>query len=346
MSLLLRQAVALAELPPAKGRALLRELGPFRDESIPRLLNHASLTPSERKRLEYLDSAKLEAALRLGVRWVEPAEYPALLSEWQESPPGLFAWGEWQSLRAQTIGIVGTRSASTYGKAVATKFAEAFARAGVTVVSGGAIGIDSAAHTGALAVSGRTVAVLGGGVDKPYPALNRGLFQRIREGGGCIVSQFACGTSPNDYKFLVRNFLIAALSRAVVVVEAPERSGSIHTANRLNELGRQVFVVPANIENLNFRGSHALIRDGATLVDHPDQVLHDLDIKPVATVVTESPTNGTAAKIIAALSTTPLAVEFILERTGLPMADVVGELTMLELEGRIIHDAGGYAIKP
>ena len=346
MSLLLRQAILLAELPAAKGRALLRELGPFRDEALERLKKHPSLSPSERKRLDFLDGAKLDQAIKLGVRWIESDEYPPLFQQWPDAPTGLFAWGNWDALNGPTIGIVGTRGATTYGKAVASKFAEAFARAGVTVVSGGAIGIDSAAHNGALEGGGRTVAVLAGGVDRPYPALNRGLFQRMREAGGCMVSQFACGTAPNDYKFLVRNCLIAALSQAIVVVEAPERSGSISTANRANELGRQVFVVPANIENLNFRGSHALIRDGATLVDHPDQVLLDLGLESVAQIQPAPPVNGTAAKIIASLTTTPLAVEFILERTGLPMSDVVGELTMLELEGRIIHDAGGYAIKP
>lgn len=324
----------------------MRELGPFRDEAVQRLLRHPSLTTGERKRLDYLDAGKLDAAIRQGIQWVDAQNYSHLLGEWREAPVGLFAWGDWGAVDAPTIGIVGTRGASTYGKAVASKFAEAFAHAGVSVISGGAIGIDAAAHNGALVGGGRTVAVLAGGVDKPYPALNRGLFQRIRENGGCMVSQFACGTAPNDYKFLVRNSLIAALSQAVLVVEAPERSGSISTANRANELGRQVFVVPANIENLKFRGSHALIRDGATLVDHPDQVLNDLGIVSRTHSQPPQPFNATAAKIIAALSTTPLAVEFILERTGLPMSEVIGELTMLELEGRIVHDAGGYAIKP
>jgi len=145
---------------------------------------------------------------------------------------------------------------------------------------------------------------------------------------------------------LARNHIIAALSQAIVVVEAPERSGAIHTANRANELGRQVFVVPANIDNVNFRGSHALIRDGATLVDHPDQVLNAIGISPGVEVSPNLPIGDVAAKILTTLSTTPLAVEFILDRTGLPMSDVISELTIMELEGRIIHDAGGYALKP
>ncbi|HKU51175.1 MAG TPA: DNA-processing protein DprA, partial [Nitrospira sp.] len=148
------------------------------------------------------------------------------------------------------------------------------------------------------------------------------------------------------YRFLQRNCLIAGLSRATVVIEAPERSGAIHTANRANEMGRHVFVVPANIENINFRGSHALIRDGAILVDHPDLVMDALGVLPSETTEAASPISEIASKILSNLSTTPLAVEFILDRTGLPMSDVIGELTLLELEGRIIHDAGGYALKP
>ncbi|MBC8065442.1 MAG: DNA-protecting protein DprA [Chlorobia bacterium] len=274
------------------------------------------------------------------------SEFSESLKNWPENPPGLFVWGDWKCALEPTVAIVGTRGASTYGKAVSTKFAEAFARAGVTVISGGAIGIDAAAHKGAMAVEGKTIAVLAGGVDRLYPALHRGLFQQIRGGNGCLVSQFACGTKPDAFRFLGRNHLIAALSLAVVVIEAPERSGAIHTAHRANELGKQVFVVPSNIENLNFRGSHALIRDGAALVDHPDQVLNSIGVKPALDIPFEKPMGSVAQKILGVLSTSPLAVEFILERSGLPMSDVISELTILELEGRIIHDAGGYAVKP
>lgn len=340
------QALLQAELPVGKGRALLKELGPFGDEAPNRLRSHRLLSPTEQKRLAAEKPERLIAALRAGVQAVGFSQFPEILKNWPDNPPGLFAWGDWKALQHPTVGIVGTRRATTYGKAVATKFAEAFARAGVTVVSGGAIGIDAAAHKGVLAAHGRTAAVLAGGVDTLYPALHRGLFQQIREGGGCLVSQFACGTKPDGYRFLARNVLIAALSEVVLVVEAPERSGSLYTANRANELGRQVFVVPANIENVNFRGSHALIRDGATLVDHPDQVLEVLGVSPQAEMAKDEPVGGVAKSILGVLSTSPLPIEFIIERTGLPQSDVVSELTMLELEGRIIHDAGGYAVKP
>jgi DNA processing protein len=340
------QALLLAEMPIGKGRALLRELGPFGDEAVPRLLRHPSLTEKEMMRLASFSSEKVSQAVAQGVQPITSSDYPETLNSWEFAPIGIFGWGDWKTVFAPTISIVGTRGASTYGKAVAMKFAEAFARAGVTVVSGGALGIDASAHKGAMQAKGKTVAVLAGGVDRPYPALHRGLFQQIRESGGCVVSQFACGTPPNDYKFLIRNHLIAALSLAVLVVEAPERSGSLHTAFRANEMGRQVFVVPSNIENQNFRGSHALIRDGATLVDHPGQVLESIGVTSKPAEFPAQVLQGTAAKIVATLSTTPLAMEFILERTGLPMSEVVSELTMLELEGRIFRDGGGYAVKP
>jgi len=345
MTPLLWQALLQAELPIVKGRALMKELGPFGDEGVARLVDHPLLTRAERARLSNFTSQKIDEALALGIRPIGVREYPDILKNWPENPLGLFVWGDWSVASSPTIGIVGTRGASTYGKAVATKFAEAFAAAGVTVVSGGAIGIDAAAHKGAISVGGKTIAVLAGGVDKLYPAMHRGLFQQIRESHGCLVSQFACGTSPDAYRFLGRNILIAAISHAVVVVEAPEKSGAIYTANRANELGRNVFVVPANIENINFRGSHALIRDGATLVDHPDFVLDSIGVAP-AKPLPQTPNSATAAKIVAALTTSPLAVEFILEKTGLPMSELIGELTLLELEGKIIHDAGGYAVKP
>jgi DNA processing protein len=215
----------------------------------------------------------------------------------------------------------------------------------VTVVSGGALGIDAAAHRGAMEAGGRTVAVLAAGVDHVYPAVHHGLFAQIRQ-NGCLVSQFAVGSKPSEYRFLVRNGLVAALSLAVLVIEAPQRSGAIRTANAANDLGRDVFVVPANIDAMSFRGSFSLIRDGATLVSHPSEILESLGIE-ARDVATEHPApSGPGEVILSVLSVTPLAAERIVERTGLETADVLSELTMLELEGRVIRDAGGYAVKP
>lgn len=338
------QRLLAAELPPNKNRALLAELGSFRGDPLRFLLDYPGLTPAERRRMLAPPDSALANGLGRGVRLVERNEFPPLLQD-GSSLPALFAHGDFGCLEAPTVAIVGTRAASTYGKACAQKFAEALARAGATVVSGGALGIDAAAHKGTLAGGGRTVAVLAAGVDNVYPAVHAGLFEQIKA-SGCLVSQFALGTKPSDYKFLVRNDLIAALSRAVLVVEAPARSGALRTANTANDLGREVFVVPANIDNRNFHGSFNLIRDGATLVDHPDQLLEALGIESQPTLDLLGPASTLGERILSVLTVEPLAPEFIVERTGLETSDVLSELTMLELEGRVIRDGVGYAIRP
>lgn len=342
-------ALLAAETSPAKSRALVRELGfldPDSDaDSVRLLFDHPTLTPGERKRLGYLNESALEPALQGGARLLEEREYPEPLAEAEGTPPAIFVHGDFACLSAPAVGIVGTRGASTYGKACAHKFAEALARAGVTVISGGALGIDAAAHRGALAAGGKTAAVLAAGIDNVYPAVHGGLFTQIRE-SGCLVSQFAAGVRPTDYRFLVRNTLVASLSMALLVIEAPFKSGAIRTAHAAAELGRDVFVVPANIDSLSFQGSFSLIRDGATLVSHPGEILEALGIEAVAPEAPTPAASSVGEQILSVLSVQPLAAELIVERTGLETADVLSELTMLELEGRIIRDAGGYAIRP
>ncbi len=286
----------------------------------------------------------LERAQAHGVEVLAEAQYPDVLLEAEDQiPPGLFVHGDIESLSKPTVGIVGTRGASPYGKACAQKFAEALASAGVTIVSGGALGIDAAAHRGALAVGGSTVAVLAGGIDHVYPAVHAALFRQIRQ-RGCLVSQYAVGSKPNEYKFLARNVLIAALSRALLVVQAPTRSGALSTAHAAAELGREVFVVPANIDNIEFRGSFNLIRDGAALVYHPDQVLQAIGVRRKEP---EPPpaASGPGALILEVLGAEPIDAERIVERTGLSAGEVLAELTMLELDGLVQRDAGGYMKK-
>lgn len=340
------QLLLAAELPPNKLRALQRELGAFSSDPEQILRAFDGYSKAEGDRVRGADMEALQRALGLGVEIRTDAEFPERLARARNVPPAVFSWGDWSCLSGPTVGIVGTREATTYGRATAQKFAEHLARAGVTIVSGGAIGIDAAAHKGALEGGGKTAAVLGNGIDKVYPALHRGLFEHIRA-NGCLVSQFAAGMAPNGYKFLMRNGLVAALSQAVLVVEAPARSGALVTANAANELGRQVFVVPANIDNENYRGSHALIRSGATLVDHPCQILEDLGIESATEVQPTLPELTTIQQqIVSTLSVNPLAAELIAERTGLPPSEVMSELTMLELDGHVFRDAGGYALRP
>lgn len=270
---------------------------------------------------------------------------PEKISSLLGGPVGLYAWGRVEALAAASVGIVGTRGATTYGKAAARKFAEAFAQAGLTVVSGGAQGIDAAAHEGAIEGGGQTVCVMACGIDRVYPAAHRGLFDRIRD-HGCLVSQFPAGWSPRHDSFVQRNATVAGLSDAILVVEAPERSGALITANRANEYGRPVFVVPGNISTLTFRGSHALIREGATLVDHPDQVIEEMGLKPALTLRSEAALSQEQQAILRALGADPILADKIAEICELDSSAVLSELTMLELDGRIIRGPGGYVLAP
>ncbi|MCH7946064.1 MAG: DNA-protecting protein DprA, partial [Armatimonadetes bacterium] len=251
----------------------------MRVEPVSFLRTAARLSTAELKSLDNVDSKSLEKALALGVQVVTGKGMGDSLLQSPAPPPALFAWGQTECLTSPMVAIVGTRGATTYGKAAAQKFAEAFARAGLTVVSGGAIGIDLHAHEGALEVGGNTIAVLANGVEHAQPPQNRPLFDRIRS-SGCLVSPFAVGTPALKQKFRPRNELIAAMCLAVLVVEAPVNSGALMACGAAADMGREVFVVPGPINLPNYHGSHELIRDGATLVSTPDQVLRALDFQP------------------------------------------------------------------
>ena len=307
-------------------------------------MGHPLLSESELRRLQSADMEALKKAMQEGIRVLPFEQYPEMLFESGNVPPALFTKGDASCLNAPTVAIVGTRSASTYGKACAFKFAQAFASAGVTVVSGGALGIDAAAHKGALEAGGKTAAVLATGVEAVYPAVHHGLFARIAQ-SGCLLSQFAVGSRAADYKFLIRNILVASLSQAVLVIEAPAKSGALSTATAANDLGREVFVLPANIDHFGFQGSFALLRDGATLVTHPDQILESLHIEPPRTQE-EVEISLLGKKIIAVMTSDPISTERIVEQTGLETSDVLSELTMLELDGQVIRGPNGYALQP
>ncbi len=276
---------------------------------------------------------------------VERAAYPEALREADVVVPALFLEGDRAALQAPMVAIVGTRSATTYGKACAFKVAEALAQSGVTVVSGGALGIDAAAHKGAISGGGRTIAILGSGIERPQPSVNSELFREITE-YGLLLSRFAIGTPVAAWTLLARNTLIAALSMATIVIEAPAKSGALHTANDAANLGREVFVVPANIDQNSFRGSFGLIRDGATMVTHPNEVLSHLGITGLFAAPPKAPTNSLASQILGVMSAQAMSAQSIVEQTGLDAPLVLSELTMLELEGTIIRDAGGYALRP
>jgi DNA processing protein len=343
------QLLIAAEATPRKSRDLIAELGSSLFGFEAGFLNHASLSPSERKRVAMSEPKALENALLQGASILVEEAYPDLLKQSADFvSPALFVHGDTSCLYRPTVGIVGTRNATPYGKACAQKFAEALASAGVTIVSGGALGIDAAAHRGALAVDGSTVAVFAGGIDWVYPASHAELFRQIRR-KGCLMSQFAAGFRPSDYKFLARNVTVAALSQLLLVIQAPVRSGSLSTANAAVEMGREVFVVPANIDAVEFRGSFNLIRDGASLCYHPDQILEALGLKGAGSKEDRNPgasdLGDIAQKIVSLLSLEPVDTEKLAEKTGLSSGEILSELTMLELDGVVRRESGGYILR-
>jgi DNA processing protein len=213
------------------------------------------------------------------VPWSD-TRYPTMLAAIQDPPPVLWIRGRVEALHAPAVAIVGSRAGSAYAREVGRELGSALAARGVTVVSGLARGVDASAHQGALAAEGRTVAVLGSSVDIVYPPDHTGLATDVVR-RGAVVSELPPGTMPRPSHFPLRNRLISGLSRAVVVVEATERSGSLITARLALEQGREVMAVPGNVLSGRNRGAHALIKDGAKLVEDVDDILEEIGPAPV-----------------------------------------------------------------
>jgi len=207
----------------------------------------------------------------------EDSEYPAALRDSYDAPVILYVWGKLEERDIHSIGIVGSRKLTHYGRETARKFAYQLAGAGLTVISGLARGIDTAAHEGAVAAKGRTIGVLGSGLMQLYPPENLALAEKIADGHGAIISEFPLQTSPDKQTFPQRNRIVAHWSRAILVVECPSRSGSLITANFASEAGRHVYAVPGPIDRPTSGGCHDLIRDGATLVTDGSQILDDFN---------------------------------------------------------------------
>jgi DNA processing protein len=338
------QYLLSAEMPAHKAHAILNELQESSIDPISFLHSHPGLTDGERKRLQSTNLAAFEKATQQGAYLFTSDQYPRTLQNCNYPPPVMFAQGDIDILSKRMIAIVGTRKATNYGKSVAHRFAQRFAQAGVTVVSGGAIGIDTVAHKSVLDAGGKTVAAIPTGIDQLYPTVNHQLFQRMIH-QGCILSPFAVGSRFHAARPLIRNHVIAALAEATVVIEAPGKSGALVTAIAAAELSREVFVVPANIDNPNFDGSHLLIREGATLVTNPDQVLEALGLKGQATLFSDTPTqNLTQRKILDLLKIEPLSLEQIIEKTRIDASVLMSELTMLEVDGKVLRNVGGYTL--
>jgi DNA processing protein len=266
------------------------------------------------------------------------------------SPPELRTRGRWPPPEGPRVAIVGSRRPSPYGEAVAEQLGLELARAGVVVVSGLALGVDAAAHRGAVNAGGVTIAVMGTGVDIVYPAAHAVLAEAILAAGGALVSQFADGTAPRRHNFPARNHTIAALSDVVVVVEAAEGSGALITAGAALDLHKEVMAVPGSVFSPLSVGTHGLLRDGAGLVQNARDVFAALDrggevlddpLAAPATLGFRLPRerDGILSHLsdVLALNAAELA-----RKLQLPVAEVLGRLTALELEGAVTRHQGGY----
>lgn len=287
------------------------------------------------------EMARLETAGVDVVTWSSP-DYPERLRHIYHAPPVLYLRGELKQADEWAVAVVGTRKASAYGREAARHVASELARAGVTVVSGLARGIDSVAHRAALEAGGRTVAVLGNGVDVAYPAENRRLMQHIVE-RGAVVSEYSLGTPPDAGNFPPRNRVISGLSLGVVVVEASERSGALITADYAAEQGREVFAVPGNMFNRNSIGCNRLIQQGAKLVLSIEDVLEELNLTMVAQQLELQavvPENETESLLLSYLSREPTHVDQIVRQSELSASEVSSTLTLMELKG-MVRQVGG-----
>ena len=289
----------------------------------------------------------VERATRAGfkpVAWTD-AIYPMMLAAIVDPPPLLWVRGHTASFDRTAVAIVGSRAGSPYALSVAERLAADLASRGIVVVSGLARGVDSAAHRGALAVDGMTIAVLGSGVDVVYPSENTRLASAIVS-KGALLSELAPGTRPLPYFFPMRNRIISGLSRAVVVIEAGEQSGSLITARSALEQGRDVLAVPGNVLSGRNRGGHALLRDGAKIVETADDILEELGLLEVSRAGAHAAPKIAADPILACLAPGEACdVDAIAERSGLGVSRLLPRLCELELHGLIQRAGGGRFIR-
>ena len=278
------------------------------------------------------------------------AAYPQSLLDLPDPPTVLYVKGSLAILNAPALAIVGARSASPPGTENAAAFAESLARSGLVVISGLALGIDAAAHRGALRGGGKTVAVIGTGADRVYPARNKALAQQILDSGGALVSEFPLGTPAAAHNFPRRNRIIAGLSRGVLVVEAALGSGSLITARLANEQGRDVFAIPGSIHSPLSKGCHHLIREGAKLVETAQDILEERafsGLAPLPATPQNHPTTAPAvpqkdeAQVLDAMGHDPVNLDTLAGRTGLTTETLYAMLLEMELCGRLARLPGG-----
>jgi DNA processing protein len=259
--------------------------------------------------------------------------YPTQLLNFDDSPVVLYLRGNLEVLKEEMIAVVGTRRASPYGVREARRFAKFFAEAGITVLSGGARGIDREAHESALEAGGNTVAVLGSGLLRPYPPEHGKLYSKITK-KGLLISEFNPFTPPYPWNFPRRNRIVSGLSRALLVIEAPKNSGAMITARWASTQGREVFVIPGDVDRKTFEGNHTLIRNGCILVTSPEELLIDLGYM-VPQKTGKEELSQDEQLILSLFTKGALTVDEIMEKSKMETNKVLSTLLLLEMKGKI-----------
>lgn len=349
----LQDLVALSFLPSCHWRGAIEQLrgGAAPRDVLDRLV--AERAAGRRRTVSAMLSRAAAAVRRVQaggltpLTWDDPA-YPTALSAIVDPPFVLWTRGLADALHRPAVAIVGSRAGSPYALAVAEQLAFDLVSRGIVIVSGLARGVDSAAHRGALAGGGSTVAVLGSGADRIYPSEHAPLAREI-EATGAVASELAPGTPPLPHFFPLRNRIISGLSRAVVVIEAGEKSGSLITARMALEQGRDVLAVPGNVLSGRNRGAHALLRDGAKIVESADDILEELGLsgRPAVGAAAARARGGSAEDPILACLTPgePLDLDALAQLSGLSPARLLPRLLELELGGFVSRAGGGRFVR-
>lgn len=336
-------------LGPVSIRSLLQRFGhPERLLALPRSELARALSPET---LAALDSAAVDRAIETSLTWVDRPEraiitlvdaaYPGRLLQIPDPPAVLFVAGRLELLQRSVLAVVGSRNATPQGLLTASQFARALSNAGLTIASGLAIGIDAAAHEGALQGGGSTIAMLGTGIDVAYPARNASLAARV-QADGVLVSEFPLGTRPIAGNFPRRNRLISGVSMGCLVVEAAVASGSLITAYAALEQGREVFAIPGSIHSPVARGCHALIKAGAKLVETANDVLNELHLDTSSDAVrTRAEAGAEAPGLLRDMGFDPIDIDHLCARTGRTPEALATELLELELAGKVAVLPGG-----
>jgi len=293
----------------------------------------------------------LERAVDRGYKIVTMTDktYPPLLLQIPDPPPFLYVFGDLDR-SMMNIAVVGSRNATPYGISTTKQLCGDLARLGITVVSGMAVGIDTAAHEGALAEKGKTVAVLGSGFEKVYPAANRKLFHKIAE-NGAVISEFPLTTEPDAHNFPVRNRIISGISLGTVVVEATKKSGSLITARLAAEQNREVFAVPGSIQSFKSMGTHTLIKQGAKLVEHAQDILDELshmiqsdqtanNLKQNKPLKALPPLSREELPVFKALGPYPVHIDDLVRNLSMEPGKLSSILLQLELKGIVQQSPG------